>query len=63
MPQIVYIDGRYVHYADAVTPVEDRGYQFADAIYEGIGYVDGYALDEDGHYEIYRYILSELKKL
>ena len=50
MAQIVYIDGRYVHYDDAVTPVEDRGYQFADSIYEGIGYVDGLALNAEGHY-------------
>lgn len=50
MSQIIYIDGRYSYYADAKTSVEDRGYQFADSIYEGIGYIDGLAMDACGHY-------------
>ena len=50
MSQIVYIDGTYAPYAHAHTHIEDRGYQFSDAVYEGIGYIDGQALDADGHY-------------
>ncbi len=50
MSQIIYIDGRYSYHADAKTSVEDRGYQFADSIYEGIGYIDGIAMDACGHY-------------
>lgn len=34
MPRITYVNGRYVRHDDAVVHVEDRGYQFADAVYE-----------------------------
>lgn len=34
MSRIVYVNGRYVPHRSAVVHVEDRGYQFADAVYE-----------------------------
>jgi len=34
MPRLAYVDGRVVPLADARVSVEDRGYQFADAVYE-----------------------------
>lgn len=50
MAQISYVDGQYLAHGLANTHIEDRGYQFADAVYEGIGYIAGIALDADGHY-------------
>lgn len=40
MPRLAYVDGRVVPLADARVSVEDRGYQFADAVYE-VGAVFG----------------------
>lgn len=34
MSRIAYVNGRYVRHADAAVHVEDRGYQFADGVYE-----------------------------
>jgi len=36
MPHITYVNGRYVSHGKAVVHVEDRGYQFADGVYEVI---------------------------
>jgi D-alanine transaminase len=47
--RIVYVNGRYLPYAHAAVHVEDRGFQFADAIYE-VCQVRGRGLvDEDAH--------------
>ena len=34
MSRIVYVNGRYVPYAQAAVHAEDRGFQFGDGIYE-----------------------------
>lgn len=34
MPEIAYVNGKFLPLAEAVVPVEDRGFQFADAVYE-----------------------------
>lgn len=34
MPEIAYVNGEFMPLDKAVVPVEDRGYQFADAVYE-----------------------------
>lgn len=34
MPRISYVNGRYVPHDEAAVHIEDRGYQFADAVYE-----------------------------
>ena len=41
MPRISYVNGRYVPHHDAVVHVEDRGYQFADAVYEVVPVAGG----------------------
>lgn len=40
-PEVVYLNGRFVPYDQAVVPVEDRGFLFADAIYEVIRCYNG----------------------
>ena len=34
MPRFAYVNGRYTRHADAAVHIEDRGYQFADGVYE-----------------------------
>lgn len=41
MPRITYVNGRYVPHAEAAVHVEDRGHQFADAVYEVLPVTDG----------------------
>ena len=47
MPEIAYVNGRFCPLAEAVVSVEDRGYQFADGVYEVVGTYGGrpYALE------------------
>ena len=47
MPEIAYVNGRFCPLAEAVISVEDRGYQFADGVYEVVGTYGGcpYALE------------------
>ena len=49
MSRIAYVNGRYVPHLDAAVHIEDRGYQFADGVYEVIAVHDGRLVDEDGH--------------
>ena len=43
--RVAYVNGRYVAHADAVVHVEDRGFQFADSIYEVWAVLDGRLAD------------------
>jgi D-alanine transaminase len=47
--RIVYVNGRYLPYAQATVHVEDRGFQFADGVYEVCEIRDGRIIDEDRH--------------
>ncbi|MFT3730846.1 MAG: D-amino-acid transaminase [Hyphomicrobium sp.] len=49
MTRIVYVNGAYKRYAEAAVHVEDRGFQFADAIYEVIEILDGRLVDATRH--------------
>lgn len=49
MSRIAYVNGRYVPHAEAAVSIEDRGYQFADGIYEVIEVHRGSLIDEDLH--------------
>ena len=46
MSRIAYVNGRYVHHREAAVHVEDRGYQFADGVYEVCEVRDGRLVDE-----------------
>lgn len=60
MPRIAYVDGHYVPLAQAGVHVEDRGYQFADAVYEVFGLRNGQMLDEEEHLDRYERSLVAL---
>ncbi len=49
MSRIAYVNGRYVPQSEASVNVEDRGYQFADGVYEVLYLSGGRFLDEDLH--------------
>lgn len=61
MSRIAYVNGRYVPFHQAVVHVEDRGYQFADGIYEVCIVVNGRLFDFDGHFARYERSLRELR--
>ena len=51
MSRIAYTNGRYVRQADAMINIEDRGYQFADGVYEVIAVVNGQLVDGEQHFD------------
>ncbi|MFM2042196.1 MAG: hypothetical protein RLY86_772 [Pseudomonadota bacterium] len=61
MPRIAYVDGRYVLHGEAAVSIEDRGFQFADGVYEVITLVGGRLADEAGHLERLDRSLRELR--
>ncbi len=60
MSRIAYVNGRYVPQAAARVHIEDRGYQFADGVYEVIAVVDGRLVDSDLHLDRLERSLGEL---
>lgn len=61
MSRIAYVNGRYVPHADALVHVEDRGYQFADGVYEVCEVRGGHMVDERRHMERLARSLRELR--
>ena len=51
MPRIAYVNGRYVPHMSANVHIEDRGFQFADGVYEVFALIYGKLRDEVGHLE------------
>jgi D-alanine transaminase len=61
MSRIAYVNGRYVPHSDAAVHVEDRGYQFADGVYEVVAIRNGVMLDEEAHLARLGRSLAELR--
>ena len=61
MSRIAYVNGRYLPFRDAKVHVEDRGYQFADAVYEVCEVRGGRLVDERRHFERLQRSLGELR--
>jgi len=59
--RVVYVNGRYVPYAEAQIHVEDRGFQFADSVYEVCEVRDGRIIDERRHLARLNRSLKELR--
>lgn len=49
MTRIAYVDGAYLPFDQAGVHIEDRGYQYADGIYEVFALIDGEMLDVEAH--------------
>ncbi|MEX0808133.1 MAG: D-amino-acid transaminase [Dongiaceae bacterium] len=61
MPRFAYVNGRYVPHRDALVHIDDRGYQFADGVYEVVPLIEGRIVDEDAHIDRLEYSLGELR--
>ena len=61
VPRLSYVNGRYVPHGSAIVHIEDRGFQFADSVYEAISMINGRFVDEAGHLDRLERSLSELK--
>ena len=60
MSRVAYVNGRYVPHGHASVHVEDRGYQFADGVYEVCEIRDGRLVDETRHLDRLERSLREL---
>lgn len=61
MSRIAYVNGRYLPRTDATVAVEDRGYQFADGVYEVCEVRGGRMIDESRHMARLERSLGELR--
>jgi D-alanine transaminase len=61
MSRIAYVNGRYLPHGAASVHVEDRGYQFADGVYEVCEVRGGGLVDERRHMERLTHSLGELR--
>jgi D-alanine transaminase len=61
MSRVAYVNGRYLPFREAKIHVEDRGYQFADGVYEVCEVRDGRLIDERRHIERLQRSLGELR--
>ena len=60
MSRTVYLNGEWLDEADAKISIFDRGYTFADAIYEVTAIVGGKLIDYPGHSARMQRSLGEL---
>ncbi len=58
---IAFVNGRYVFKKEAMVNVEDRGYQFADGVYEVIAVSNSRLIDLDAHLDRLSRSLAELE--
>lgn len=61
MPRFAYVNGLYLPHNGATVHIEDRGFQFADSVYEVLACIDGVLADERGHLDRLQRSLGELK--
>ena len=61
MARIIFVNGRYLPYADAAIHVEDRSVQFADGVYEVCEVRDRHLVDETRHMDRLHRSMRELR--
>ncbi|MEM9683012.1 MAG: aminotransferase class IV, partial [Pseudomonadota bacterium] len=61
MARLAYVNGRYVPHESASVHIEDRGYQFADGVYEVVTILGGRMIDEEPHLDRLERSLRELE--
>jgi D-alanine transaminase len=61
MSRFSYVNGRFVRHASASVHIEDRGYQFADGVYEVIAIAGGKFVDLELHLKRLDRSLGELR--
>ena len=61
MSRVAYVNGRYRPFAAAEVHIDDRGYQFADGVYEVCAVRGGELIDEEPHLKRLTRSLGELR--
>jgi D-alanine transaminase len=61
MTRFAYVNGRFMRHVAASVHVEDRGFQFADSVYEVCAIRDGVLIDERPHLDRLERSLGELR--
>ena len=61
MPRIAYVNGRYVRHAEAAVHIDDRGFVFADSVYEVCQIQQGFIVDLTRHLDRLDRALGELR--
>lgn len=61
MSRIAYVNGQYRPHGQATVHIEDRGFQFADGVYEVWSVFDGKLADFEGHLTRLHRSLNELR--
>ena len=51
MAELAFVNGKFLPIGEAVVPVEDRGFQFADAVYEVVATYGGIPFEMERHLE------------
>ena len=60
MSRVVFVNGEYLPYEQSRVHIEDRGYQFADGVYEVFAVIENKLADYDAHMSRLLRSLSEL---
>jgi D-alanine transaminase len=61
MSRTVFVNGAFVPYEEAKIPIMDRGFLFADGIYEVSAVLDGRLVDSEGHFSRLDRSLREIR--
>jgi D-alanine transaminase len=61
MSRIAYVNGQYISHCEAAVHIEDRGYQFADGVYEVFTVHNSQLIGEKGHLDRLTHSLKELR--
>jgi D-alanine transaminase len=61
MSRVAYVNGRYLPHAEASVHIEDRGFQFADGVYEVWAVFAGRLVELEGHLARLERSLGELR--
>jgi D-alanine transaminase len=61
MSRVAYVNGAYVPLSETAIGIEDRGFQFADGVYEVWSLYDGLLLDFEAHLQRLERSLAELR--
>ncbi len=60
MPELAFVNGEFMPIEEAMVPIEDRGYQFGDAVYEVVNSFNGKFFGLDEHLDRLERSLNEL---
>lgn len=61
MPEVAFVNGRFMPLAEAVVSVEDRGFQFADGVYEVVASYEGRPFAMEPHLRRLEHSLAALR--